>query len=306
MKKMTVTVAIPAHNEEANIAGLLLSIVRQKQDLFQLDHVWVVCDGTTDHTAEIVNKLSKKFPVITVKNDKKRYGKLKRLEQIYKENNSDIVCVFDGDVMLGKATVLEDMIKHFSDKNVFLVGGNNQPVAATTFIGTLINMWSYVWYLSRFAYNGGDNIHNIRGCALAYKKIFANKIHFPDVLASESQYVYIFSKREKGKFIFEVNATVYYRKPLTLADYLSQFKRSTPESDKLQKIFGTSIKRYYKIPRKYSFLALGRSLVAHPFLTIASGIFVLTVNKLPSKTSMIGTGIWKPVQSTKTGIPVPF
>ena len=50
-KKLTVSVGIPAYDEEANIKSLLEAILQQRQENFILKSIIVVSDGSTDRTA---------------------------------------------------------------------------------------------------------------------------------------------------------------------------------------------------------------------------------------------------------------
>ena len=59
MKKLTVTIGIPAYNEEKNIGRLLKSLSNQKGDDFTLNEIVVLSDGSTDMTNEIVHSQSK-------------------------------------------------------------------------------------------------------------------------------------------------------------------------------------------------------------------------------------------------------
>ena len=49
-KKLTVTIGIPAYNEEANVRNLLVSLLAQKETNFKLQEIIVVSDGSTDKT----------------------------------------------------------------------------------------------------------------------------------------------------------------------------------------------------------------------------------------------------------------
>jgi len=55
MKKLiTVSIGIPAYNEEANIGKLLSSLIKQKEAGFIIKEIIVVSDQSTDKTDEIV------------------------------------------------------------------------------------------------------------------------------------------------------------------------------------------------------------------------------------------------------------
>ena len=71
-KKPTVTIGIPAYNEEANIKNLLDSILSQIQNNFIIDEIIVVSDGSSDKTADIVRSLNNSL--INLIEDKERLG----------------------------------------------------------------------------------------------------------------------------------------------------------------------------------------------------------------------------------------
>jgi glycosyltransferase involved in cell wall biosynthesis len=62
--KLTVTIGIPAYNEEKSISNLLDSIIEQTQKDYVLEKVIVACDGCTDKTSEVVSEYVKKYNFI--------------------------------------------------------------------------------------------------------------------------------------------------------------------------------------------------------------------------------------------------
>lgn len=48
MKKLSVSVGIPAYNEEQNIASLIFGILKQKVNNITLKEIIVISDGSTD------------------------------------------------------------------------------------------------------------------------------------------------------------------------------------------------------------------------------------------------------------------
>lgn len=306
-KKVTVTIGIPVHNENATITHLLHSIMKQSSENFVLEHVFVVCDGTSDGTDKTVTLFAKDAKVVRLLNDKKRLGKMKRLEQLYQKNQSDLLCVFDGDVVLGNAHVLEKLVSKFTQSDVAIVGANNQPVSVDTFVGKLINTWSHVWYLARLNYNNGDNVHNIRGCGMALRGSFAKTIHFPPEIVSDAQFLYFFCLNAKMKFRFEKDAVIFYRKPSSLYDHLLQQKRSIPEKDKLEELYGDYVTKMYKIPKRIKYLAFIKQLLRNPIITILSVCFYMACAAFPYMNFRTKQEvIWKRASSTKKPIPLSF
>src|SRR5258708_26629353 len=123
--KISITIGIPAYNEEDNIGKLLDSIISQKGSRYNIEKIIVACDGCTDKTAEIVEKYIDKHNNIYLINDGLRLGQAGRLNEFYKINKSDIFITFDADTVLGHRYVVNEIAECFEDKNVGLVGGSD-------------------------------------------------------------------------------------------------------------------------------------------------------------------------------------
>src|SRR5882757_1314182 len=100
MKKITLTIGIPAFNEEKNIENFLLSLFKQKLQKVKLDKILVYSDCSSDKTNEIVKKLSKKYPIIMLIEGKSRKGKYFRVNQMFALNKSDVLILLDADIAL--------------------------------------------------------------------------------------------------------------------------------------------------------------------------------------------------------------
>lgn len=261
-KLISVTIGIPAHNEEQNIENLLKSLDSQKINGFSLDRIIVVCDGCTDSTAKIANSHKSKWKV-QVYNDGKRLGKLKRLEWVYRTNKSDVILILDGDVLPKGDNFVFEMLNSFS-QGIGIVGGNSQTIKPESQFGLLLNSWSSVWKDIRHAYKSGSNVYNSRGCCLALTNEFAKTVKFPINIYSDSSYLF-FAVLKKGlKFKFSPKAIVYYRKPENVSDYLSQSTRAVPEKPRLAELFGEQVYLEYKIPLSFKLLSLIRSFLKDP------------------------------------------
>src|SRR3989344_2939682 len=143
-KKFTVTVGIPAHNEEANIKKLLDSILSQKRDNFELEKIIVISDGSADSTEKKVLEInSDKIKLIA---DGERLGKPTRINQIFREANSDIVVIFDADIKLENDLVLDNLIKPFlNDSELMLVSGKSEPLPPVNFVQKVVYAGIKIW-----------------------------------------------------------------------------------------------------------------------------------------------------------------
>ncbi len=300
-KPVTVTIGIPAHNEEANIAYLLESILRQKGDNFVIEKIYVLCDGCTDATAKRARKFSKKHPIITVLDDGKRKGKIGRLNQLYRMNKSKFVFSFDGDVVLKGHKVIERMISAFKAKRVVLVSGNNQPVKAETLIERIYNAGFRMWYEIRKDYKGGNNIANIHGCAVALECSFAKSFKFPKKAdITDPGFLFLMAKERKGGFRYVKDAVVHFRSVNNLGDFFLQGTRNLKAKHATAEYFGDWVYEEYYIPKKYKVKGIIKMLFTDPVFTALSLILGLWLRVFPPGQLELETNaIWEVTKSTK-------
>ena len=144
--KYSVTVGIPAYNEGQNIKSLIKSILSQKQISFNLDKIIVINDNSVDDTEEKVKLLSKKYKKINLISDFQRKGKAERTNQLFQLNKSNILILFDGDVVCSDENVINNMLKNFKEEKVVLVGANKVPTNPESTIEKLITALDLLWY----------------------------------------------------------------------------------------------------------------------------------------------------------------
>src|ERR1700722_18969896 len=110
MKKITLTIGVPAFNEELNIEVFLRSLFDQELQTIDLREVIVYSDASSDKTDTIIHKLSKTFPLITLIRGKSRKGKYFRVNELFKKNTSDVLIILDADIALARKDFLETMV----------------------------------------------------------------------------------------------------------------------------------------------------------------------------------------------------
>lgn len=300
-----VTIGIPAHNEENNIAYLLNSILKQKVLSYKLEKIIVMCDGCTDQTLAKVRTIAKDHPLIRAIDGKKQLGKKNRLMQLYKLNTSDILVICDGDIVMSEPYVIEKMIACFNNKSVVVVGGNNVPIPAKTLIGKLARKWHRVWYEARVSINNGNNIYNIRGCIMALRRSFSQKIKFQKEIISDAQFIYFLALKEKLKFRFAKDAVIFTQVPESVNDYLLQNHRTIRQKQKMAKFFGNWIYNEYQIPKIAKIKALLKTIISEPIITVPAFLLYIFIRFFPYRKETIDRdGLWKRVESTKRGISI--
>ncbi len=115
----TVTVLIPARNEEAVIARKLESVLVQDYPVGKLEIV-VASDVSTDRTDEIVRRYEDRR--VRLVSFKERHGKLGALDELIPTAWGEVVVVTDANVILERQAI-STMMRAYSDPGVGAVSG---------------------------------------------------------------------------------------------------------------------------------------------------------------------------------------
>lgn len=300
MPKKTVSIGISAHNSEKRIATLLESILVQKHDNFSLHKIQIACDGCTDKTADIVAQYVKKYSYIKLIDDKKRVGKSARINEFYKNLDSDIFIVMDDDIELKDDLVIKEMVKAFDRPEIGLVGGNVYPAAQNTFIGKTLELYEKFWLGMIYSINQGNCVHSHAGPLTAGRKEFLQHVVIPIDIVAEDHFLY-FKAIEMGyQYKLAKNAVVYFKVPSTLRDFLNQTTRFHASADNIKNYFGSWVEKYYHIP-------FATKLRAYIITFFKSPIYLLSALLLQSFQRVLGstfgrntnTQLWTRVSSSK-------
>lgn len=245
--KPTLTIGIPAHNEERNIKNLVESIFRQTTNNFKLEKILVVLDGCTDNTAEVVKGLMVDYPLIELVNDQKRKGKISRLNLMYQLNKSDYILTLDGDLVLDQASDIDEMFEAVKENpRISLVAGNLVPLKREGFWGELLFAHQTLWDELRYSLNGGDHIANSFGCANLLSRDFSKSIDLPTAITCDEEYLYVVSKRRNG-FKFARNTAIKYIHAANLSELRLQTTRFLNERSSLIPFFGADVVKLHEI-----------------------------------------------------------
>ena len=136
---MDISVAVPAHNEEANI-GLLIDTLRaQKLRNGRLVEIVVVASGCVDHTVEIVRARQKRpgVPVRLIEEPVRR-GKVAAINTYLRHGAPRVgaICLCSGDLLVAPDT-LEHLVERLvDDPHVGMCGARPVPTNGPgTFLG---------------------------------------------------------------------------------------------------------------------------------------------------------------------------
>ncbi|SRR3989344_6954147 len=246
-KKPTVTIGIPAYNEEANIKNLLKSLLAQKQLNLKIQKIIVISDCSSDKTEEEVKSLKNGTIILLVNN--KRLGKALTQNIILKNFSSDYLVLLDADVLPKNSLVIERIIEPFSrNTKIGLVGGKIIPLRPRNLLEKTL-FFSREVKLSLFEnMNDGNNIYLCHGAFRVFSKDFAKKIKWP-AISGEDAYSYLRCLSDGYLFQYEPKAAVYFKFPHRLRGHFSQSVRFLGSRRRLKEIFNENlVDKSFSIP----------------------------------------------------------
>ncbi len=296
-KYNTITIGIPAYNEQVNLARLLMAIIKQKTTgVRRIESVIVFSDGSDDKTvSEAKSVVDKRIKVVV---GSTRKGKNARLNEIFRKVTTDILVTLDSDIVLEGEYVIDSMAKAFKKvENPGLIAGNAQPLAAKTIFEEASNNFVESLNFIKNAIRKGQNIYSVRGPILAYAKSFLIQYSLPlDV--PDDRYSYFLCKRLGYGFYFESTAKVYFRSPKTFTDQIKQCKRFRYDRIMLGNyIDQKELEDAYFVPMSLKVQAMFLQLFKNPMAYLAMKVIQIFDH---ISTEKVKTKTWDIAHSTKS------
>lgn len=290
-----VTIATSAYNEEANVGAFLKSVLAQKVTNYRLDKILVISDGSEDKTAEIAKSFEgKKIEVLDLK---QREGKSKHLNDIFKSLTSDILVLFDSDVVLKGQNTVENLIMPLVKKEADLVGGNPQCLPGKNIVERGVNCSFRVFDKLRVM---GYWAYGCDGRILAMSRKFAKTVKIPNDMIANDAFMYFFALSHGFKFKHVRDAIVEYRSPDNIRDQIRQNIRFIAAHYRLERIFGEIVPAQYKMPEGYYIRETFKEFVKHPLDSLTLFGINLICRYKAKKNEKKLTAIWQMAESTKT------
>ncbi len=298
MIKTTVTIGIPAYNEEANIKSLILSVLKQDSSTYILKKIIVVVDACTDKTIEEV--MSIKDKKITVIINRERKGKAFGLNVIAKNSSTEILVQLDADILIRDKRTLEKLIEPILLKGADLTSARVKEYWATSKFEQVLKI-SMLLKKEIFEHlNKGNNIYTCHGRARAMSKNLYKDLVFVPTIVAEDAFSYLYAIANGYKYIFASKANVHYRLPRTLADHKKQSVRFFNSYKQLKKIFGEElIRSEARIPRKIALRYAMKYILRYP-ITLFLYVCILAKMKINARVERMTTSTWSVSKSSKS------
>jgi len=292
-KKPTVTIGIPAYNEEANIYRLLTCLIHQSEKGIEILKIIVVNDGSDDDTMGEIKKAHDKR-ILSI-NNSSRKGQVFCQNKIFTLADTDVVVLFEADTCPATHTYLHELIKPLRDDSAIgLVQGLPRPVPAKTFTEKVLNTQVDVY---QSFVDSNSNSPGQGGRAFA-RSVYTH-LRWPKVLL-EDMYAIIWCKQRGINTRLQVAAVCMHRSPQNFSDYLMKQQKLVSGLSGLSRLLSyksvnainnNSIKDGVKVRMAFNFL------VTHPIYFFAYALFKIRLSRELKKTQF--TNFWLIARSTK-------
>ncbi len=259
---LTVTIAIPAFNEEDNISSILRDLLNQKTEGFSIKKILVVSDGSTDRTVSFVKKI--KSSKIDLIQDSTRQGLAFRQNQIFSSATSDVVVLIQADTRIKDRLFIQKLVSPIKDKLVDLTSAQLQELPTDSWVSEGL-AWSMKLKISIYRFiKNGNSVYTCYGPARAFSKKLYSKIKFKHSVG-EDAYSYFYCISKKMKFMAVSNAIIFYKLPRKLTEHISQSLRFVSSKELLKKEFSQAlIKSEYSLPKKTVAILLLKFVLSSP------------------------------------------
>lgn len=272
MKKLTVSIGIPAYNEEANIKQLLTSLLAQKHTNFNLKEIIVFTDGCTDDTVKKIKSIKNKNINLHVGNT--RMGQQIRQNQILKLYKGNVLVIIEADTLPHDEYTISELIKPYLNKDFSKVGmvvGFDQDVEPKTFFEKIIHNNNKLKQQIFENVNWGINIYTTGGHSMrALSRSLTKQIKWPKDVP-EDAYAYLITRQLKLKIIRQTNAKVFMKNVDHIEDRTRQTAKYITGKKNLTKYFEQElIRSQYFIPKTLIIKCVFSQIFKNPLWTFAS------------------------------------
>ena len=301
MKKVSVTIGLPAFNEEQNIAFMLQSLLAQKTKNTSVKNIIVYSDASTDKTNEIVDQMHKKHKIIKLIKGSKRKGKYFRIGRLFALCKTDVLVILDADIALSDKNFIEllatDLILH---PKAVMVSAHNLYLRPNGFIARVLYTHFLLGKCILMSMPNQDSAEHFAGPATAYRNDFIKTLKIPIAITDPHFYIYLSAKKINGFRYYTKVATVEYL-PATITDMKKILQRSIGKRDDvLEKMFGEKmIREAFFVPRKSKIIGVWKCFLQDPLYTPFAILVRLYVGRMVHPKKVDASPVWEINTSTK-------
>lgn len=295
--KPTVTICIPAYNEQHNMDHILKQIFAQEQREFTIEKVIVASDGSTDNTVHIARKY--KDLGVEVIDGKENRGQTYRQNEMMSKAESDILILLNADLLLGDRTIIAQLVSPIV-RGADLSAQWARPLKPRTFLESILCAGFDLKYYIYTHYKKGNNIYTCVGHLRSLSKRFYTSFTFPEVSVGEDQYLYLACVQGGYRYQYAHGDHLYFKLPDHLRDYLKYAKRIFQTQKKYSSTFGEDIvNKERKLPLSLKMQGAFYSAIRNPFYTMLYLFLHFFVQRWALRQPIHSGHVFEVSQSTK-------
>jgi hypothetical protein len=281
-----------AHNEAANIATAIETILQQRLTVGHVAELIVVASGCTDATVPLVAAIARRDARVRLLVQERREGKASAINLFLGAARAPLLLMVGADVLVKDGTI-DALLRHFGDPSVGMVGGHPLPVNDEgTFLGHSVHLlWRLHDHVARDAPKLGE--------VVAFRNVVP---HIPLDTAVDEISLQALITQLGYRLVYEPRAIVYNRGPATMRDFLRQRRRIYAGHLRIRQQQGYAASTM-------SAARVGRALLAlHPFTSPRAACWTLGAVGLEALARGLGHydyrrqrphHVWEMVASTK-------
>lgn len=223
----TVSLILPAHNEEGTIRQSIESVLETN---YSRKEIIVVDDGSTDRTYEFALPYAKQGKIKLFKKESSSGSKAGALNYGITFSTGDITIVVDADSLIERQSVIES-VKQFSNSSVVAVSGNVKILSGDGGITNLLTrLQSYEYLLSFEIGRRFQSLTNTLvvspGAFTGFKSNVGRDMGLFDIDTITEDFDFSIKLRKSGyKIVFAPKAVVWTFCPPTWRGWFRQRKR---------------------------------------------------------------------------------
>jgi len=218
-----ITIGIPTFNEEKNILKFFESLQKQKLCLNTIEKILFV-DDSKDNTPQIIEKIKIDNPELNIEliHNDRRMGASNAWNTIIKRSIGEIIILLDADIVLDKNCIY--YLSNNVDDKIGLCASNTQPIVICDNIFSKASAFIAFWLRSVRLH--GISQYTTMGRALAVYLKDVKDLEIPNKIIAIDLYLQCKILEKQKDVIYCDDAIIYFKTPLTLADFLNQVTRS--------------------------------------------------------------------------------
>lgn len=219
MKKLlTVTIGIPAYNEEKNIGLLLQALLSQEEIDFRVTRIIIILDACTDQTEQIVKKYNDSR-IITLTHVN-RLGQIAGQNEIFAMSDTDAVILLESDVIPEESDYLYKLLlPMIQNTHVDCIQAAAKPSHPSTWIGKILYKQA-LCYASTIPGSRIGWLTTGLGGRVFSKRVYTQLLWPRNV--PEDVYAYLWCRQKNITIVYNPHAITLYKTAQNVSEFLKR------------------------------------------------------------------------------------